>query len=438
MGKRQTRQTRSTRKLRCTFPLGRVLAVGGIATAAACATEEGVGDVQQTICLPGDTECCNCNVPTQPCCCNSPIILDLAGDGVKLTSWQEGVADFPLRPWEPTVPHAWTEPGTDDAWLTWDSNEDGLITSGIELFGDAMPQAKPPQGEKENGFLALTQHDDNDDRVIDQSDFVYHEIRLWQDQNQDGVSQSEELHRLLDKGIAGLSVDYAGSMKADEHGNAFRWSAPVYNTPGSTVGMTAWDVLLTSPTPAEQKKHGITPIPRRRFPSVPPPEVVPAPEERIDTHPSVGLIDADPSVGLSLQEAALGDGVCFYRRHIWEPFTIWGDDGAEAMQGRGNWDLNITLPCDANQAAIRMQLRNQWEGTWHYVATKTKTVPEYNNVIAEAPCNADTEHSYWQTTMRTYLLGCPTCSPIDLGIFNAFSDAAWRTCNSFQTRCEEP
>lgn len=105
-------------------------------------------------------------------------MLDLAGDGVKLTSWQDGVSSFPLVPWRQTVPRALTEPGTDDAWLTLDTNEDRLITSGIELFGDVMPQPDPPDGKDRNGFLALTQHDETGDRIIDYRDEVYGEIRL--------------------------------------------------------------------------------------------------------------------------------------------------------------------------------------------------------------------------------------------------------------------
>lgn len=64
-------------------------------------------------------------------------------------------------------------------------------------------------------------------------------------QNHDGKSQPEELHPLHELGVAGISVVYTELSQSDEHGNAFRQTATVFGTPGSHVGMAAYDVWLT-------------------------------------------------------------------------------------------------------------------------------------------------------------------------------------------------
>src|SRR5687767_225209 len=69
---------------------------------------------------------CNCYVEHPPCCCASPILLDIAGDGFALTSAEDGVK-VATRPGSERSERAWTKEGSDDAWLVLDRNEDGVI-----------------------------------------------------------------------------------------------------------------------------------------------------------------------------------------------------------------------------------------------------------------------------------------------------------------------
>lgn len=78
---------------------------------------------------------------------------------------------------------------------------------------------------------------------------MFSELRLWQDVDHDGVSQPWELHALTELGVAGISLAYVEAHEADENGNSFRYRAAVYGTPGSPVGMTAWDVWLVGVRP---------------------------------------------------------------------------------------------------------------------------------------------------------------------------------------------
>jgi hypothetical protein len=188
-------------------------------------------------------------------------VLDLAGDGIELTSWQDGVV-FDLVPWVGPAHRAWTQADSDDAWLVLDLSHDGKIDNGLEMFGDMTVQPAGAGSKTANGFLALEQYDQGTDGLIDERDSVYQRLQLWQDRNHDGVSQPDELYSLASKGVAGISVEYTEHRKPDGLGNVYRYSAAVTPAPGANVGMTAWDVTLSSPMKAERRAYGIAdPVP---------------------------------------------------------------------------------------------------------------------------------------------------------------------------------
>ena len=211
-----------------------------LVVATACSSATPLGSAEQAI--------CNCNVPNPPCCCRSPILIDVAGDGFRLTSLADGVDFAPSHGARPSGT-AWTEQGSDDAWLVFDRDGDGIINDGSEMFGSATPQPEAPVGMLRNGFAALAQYDDDHNGAIDAADEALADLRLWQDVNHDGISQPDELHALPELGVAGISLVYVEVREADQHGNSFRYRAEVYGSPGSAVGMTAWDVWLVGVTP---------------------------------------------------------------------------------------------------------------------------------------------------------------------------------------------
>lgn len=202
-------------------------------------------------CPPQDMECpmgyfwdgalCRC----EP---QSPIVVDVEGDGFDLTDNAGGVL-FDLNADGVKERLSWTAAGSDDAWLALDRDGDGTVDDGRELFGNYSPQPEPPTGTEKNGFLALAEFDKaatggNSDGVIDKQDGSFNRLLLWQDTNHNGVSEDGELHTWRALGLKSVDLDYRESRRRDERGNWFRYRAKVKDKRGHQLGRWAWDVFL--------------------------------------------------------------------------------------------------------------------------------------------------------------------------------------------------
>jgi hypothetical protein len=196
-----------------------------------------------------DPNGCTKNCDNNPSGCSSPIIIDTEGEGFHLTSAATGVT-FDISGTGKPIQIAWTDARFHNAFLALPAT-DGLVHNGKELFGNFTPQ---PQSSHPNGFLALAEYDrpengGNGDGIIDERDQVFSQLRLWIDENHDGICQPQELHTLQELGFFSISLKYRESRRTDRYGNQFRYRGRINVTDqqedGSPADPTVYDVFFT-------------------------------------------------------------------------------------------------------------------------------------------------------------------------------------------------
>ena len=182
--------------------------------------------------------------------CESPIVISPSGR-YQLTNAEQGVA-FDIDG-DGSFEHvAWTHPDDDVYFLVMDRNENGVVDSGRELFGNRTPAYVSDESVTvSNGFEGLKFLHNPEygpshlDGVIDSRDSVWSRLRLWKDANQNGISEPEELYRPADVGLLEIALDYKRSGRRDRHGNEHRLrSMATFEGPSGIRRVPCYDVWL--------------------------------------------------------------------------------------------------------------------------------------------------------------------------------------------------
>jgi hypothetical protein len=176
---------------------------------------------------------------------SSPIIVDINGDGFSMTDSAHGV-NFDLNADGPAERLSWTAAGSDDAFLSLDLNQNGMIDSGVELFGNYTPQTP---SASPNGFIALAEFDKeenggNGNSIIEIGDAVYARLLLWQDTNHNGKSDPGEVRPLSQSDVTAISLDFKRSNQRDVYGNLFYYRSKIQVAKRSSIEHWAYDVFL--------------------------------------------------------------------------------------------------------------------------------------------------------------------------------------------------
>nr|KIS32919.1 hypothetical protein TQ38_05310 [Novosphingobium sp. P6W] len=127
-----------------------------------------------------------------------PIVLDLDGDGLELVGYDDSNVSFDMDQDEIADRTGWVAP--DDGLLALDRNGNGTIDSISEIsFVSDLANAL-------TDLEGLRAYDTNENGLLDAGDQRFGEFLVWQDVNQDGVSNAGELRSLTEAGIVQINL----------------------------------------------------------------------------------------------------------------------------------------------------------------------------------------------------------------------------------------
>jgi hypothetical protein len=170
---------------------------------------------------------------------NTPLVLAFDLAPVQFT---QALGAFDLSGRNASVGTDWVSART--PWLALDRNGNGSIDDGAELFGSMTMLTSGKRAGQ--GFEALADLDDNHDGVIDIKDAFYSKLLLWSDQNQDRVSQADELQHLADMGVESISLAHSSRPSCTAINCEGERSRLTFHTASGTRRGTVIDVYLGS------------------------------------------------------------------------------------------------------------------------------------------------------------------------------------------------
>ncbi len=174
-----------------------------------------------------------------------PLVIDLGQPGIELTDVENGVY-FDLDKNGFAEKTAWI--GKEDGFLALDRNGNGSIDDGGELFSD---QVLMSDGRiSSSGFEALADLDENNDGIIDINDSKFADLRVWIDENQNGISEQNELKTLDELGITSIDLNHFNKDTIDsETGTTITESSEVRFNDGTVREIAEhWFEVITHDT----------------------------------------------------------------------------------------------------------------------------------------------------------------------------------------------
>ncbi len=160
-----------------------------------------------------------------------PLVLDLDGDGLELSAASGNIL-FDHNADGIKTGTGWVKP--DDGFLVRDLDGNGTIDTGRELFG--VDTVKSNGALATQGFDALKDLDSNHDGFITSADAAFAELKVWQDTNQDGISQSGELKTLSQLNITSIGVN--GSTTGPQAGQVINNNSVALSATYTRNGVT--------------------------------------------------------------------------------------------------------------------------------------------------------------------------------------------------------
>jgi hypothetical protein len=129
---------------------------------------------------------------------SDPLIIDLGKNGLDISDARDGnTVLFDINADGSGERVSWV--GADDGFLAFDRNGNGVIDDAKELFGD--------QNGAKDGFSQLAQFDGDYNGIIDGKDQIFKTMSIWQDKNQNGITDPGELNPVSSYGITAINLN---------------------------------------------------------------------------------------------------------------------------------------------------------------------------------------------------------------------------------------
>ena len=175
----------------------------------------------------------------------APVVIDINRDGV--LSYSQAVIDVNR---DGQLDHsAWVAP--QDGVLVWDKFHDGQVRDASQyVFSQG-------QGQTDLQGLAA-QFDTNRDGVFNAQDAKFSEFAVWQDRNQNGVSDAGEVRSLADVGLTAIRLQSDGVARQTAPGvhEAGRSSATASDGSSVLVGDVGFAFTSLTSVAATSAKQG--------------------------------------------------------------------------------------------------------------------------------------------------------------------------------------
>ena len=140
-----------------------------------------------------------------------PLVLDLDGDGVRLTDWRTAPVLFDIDDDRQGAQSAGSRELTGwmsrtDGMVVHDLNNNGVIDNIREVLSEYYNNATPGAKPFTDGFMALRSLDSNGDSAFNSADSAWNSLRIWVDTDGDGVTDPGELKGFAQLGITGINL----------------------------------------------------------------------------------------------------------------------------------------------------------------------------------------------------------------------------------------
>ncbi|NCS03658.1 MAG: hypothetical protein GPJ06_16725, partial [Microcystis aeruginosa G13-11] len=168
-----------------------------------------------------------------------PLVIDLAGNGLEVNNVKTSNIFFDIDGDGYAENTAWVSP--EDGILTIDLNGDGTINNITEIFSENYGD-----GTAKSGIEALTTLDSTKNGIISASDDQFNQILVWQDLNQNGISEANELKTLAQHNITSINLNGLPTETIQD-GNIIR-TRSIFNRNDGTLGQIADVAFLVTET----------------------------------------------------------------------------------------------------------------------------------------------------------------------------------------------